>query len=80
MTDGTALYAGGSTTTGWRIEKRSAADGAFVAAFGNGGAAEPATNHGALQALVLTAPYLYTMGDDELVSPDEWRIEKRSAA
>jgi len=86
--DGTALYLVGYDEVGgdarWRIEKRSAADGSLVAAFGSGGfvASDPSANFDTATCVALDSSYLYAAGLDESLgaSDAQWRVEKRSLA
>ena len=85
LVDGGALYVAGGgyvsgAVSGWRVEKRSALDGALVSGFGTGGVVTT-TGSGEAYALAFAAGALYVAGT---WGPGggggfDWRLEKRDA-
>ncbi len=76
---GVDMSAGGGQ---WRIEKRSASDGAFAPGFGAGGAvlSNPSVGLDMPCAIAKDAAYFYVAGWDSSPGNRQWRIEKRSIA
>lgn len=78
--DAASLYvAGGSSSAGWRIEKRSLATGALDPAFGVAGVIS-GTPAGAARAAAADATSLYLAGVEGSGADTQWRIEKRVLA
>ncbi|MHC5079622.1 MAG: hypothetical protein ACYTHN_11415, partial [Planctomycetota bacterium] len=88
VSDGTYLYAVGSTTPSdeeWRIEKRRLDDGSLVNGFGTAGvvSSDPSTNSEYAESITIDATHMYVVGTEWLqTGPDSnrWRVEKRSLA
>jgi len=86
--DGTSLYivgydeSAGAGDWRWRVEKRSATDGALVSGFGTGGVytSDPSTGDDRPTAVVHDGTALYVIGYDSVAGAGDtaWRIEKLS--
>jgi hypothetical protein len=65
----------------WRIEKRSIASGALIAAFDTDGVVtnNPSAGSDSPYAVVADGGYLYLGGNDVSPGNQEWRVEKRDA-
>ena len=64
------MYIAGSEPGGWRIEKRSVADGHLIVSKINASGGTP-------RGLATDGSFLYIIGDDDFGGNYRWRIEKR---
>ena len=67
------MYIAGSEPGGWRIEKRSVADGHLIVSKINASGGTP-------RGLATDGSFLYIIGDDDFGGNYRWRIEKRFLA
>lgn len=80
--DSSTMYVVGtdSSTSQWRIEKRSLHTGALVGGFGTGGvvASNPGSGPDTPWAVAIDSTFMYVVGYDSVLGSDGWRAEKRN--